>query len=178
MALLQASLANVYQSLDAYLGVALVDAQGAPLALRPHGVRRFVPPADAPWVEAHYDFLGLGDTYLGLAGPSLGGTRPYPIGTARSGYLQLNCYQRARVFRQRYTTAAVRDLVVDAFPDGGLIPIHDWSQVTDSGGEPIQEAVLVINGCKDHVQDMGLESGLVQHIVQIATRYWELTTRA
>jgi hypothetical protein len=178
VAILAASLANVYASLDAYLMAHLVDAQGLPLALRLHGVRRFVPPTEDPWVEVHYDFLGLGSTFKNLAGRRIEGIRPQPVAVERTGYLQINCYQRARIFSTRYTTAAVCDLVSDVFVEGSLIPVYDWSAVTESGGEPRQEAVLVCDGTKSHVADSGMQSGVIQHVIECATRYWEISTRA
>jgi hypothetical protein len=176
MPILSGSLANVYASLDRYLAAALVDAHGVPLALRLHGVRRFVPPSEAPWVEAHYDFVGLSNRYLGLAGGRI--AQGQPIGVERSGYLQLNCYQRARTFSQRYTLAHTRDIVVNAFPEGEIIPIYNWNDIEEAGGDAVQEGSLVCDGVKEHTQDTGMESGVLQHIVQVMVRYWELATRA
>ena len=168
MALLAAgSLGNVYASLDLYLQTRLMD--GAGLAVRLHGVRRFVPPIDDPWVETHYDFLGLQSDFRRQIGAGV-------LATERQGYVQLNVYQRARVFTTRYTTAAARDLVVAAFPEGGLVPIYDVSgAVPDT---PYTEAgVLILDGIQEHVQDTGIRSGIIQHVVQVVTRYLEHFTR-
>lgn len=170
MALLAAgSLENVYASLDLYLQTSLVDAAGVPLALRLHGVRRFVPPVDAPWVEAHYDFLGLTADFQRQIGGSV-------FGTHRRGFLQLNLYQRARVFTTRYLTAGMRDLVMSAFPDGGVIPIYDVSQ-PDALLTLNAVGSFILDGVQEHVQDTGQQSGVIQHVLQIATRYLEHFTR-
>lgn len=170
MALLAAgSLTNVYGSLDLYLQAALVDAQGQPLALRLHGVRRFVPPVEDPWIEAHYDFLGLSAAFQRQIGGSI-------LGTHRQGYLQLNLYQRARVFTTRYTTAGMRDLVVAAFPDGGIAPIYDLSVADANTPAPVVGA-FILDGVQEHVLDTGQQSGIIQHVLQVATRYLEHFTR-
>ena len=165
MALLAAgSLANVYASLDLYLQTSLVDAQGQPIALRLHGVRRFVPPVDAPWVEAHYEFLGLTGDFQRQVGGGI-------FGTHRRGFLQLDLYQRARVFTTRYVTAGMRDLVVAAFPEGGIVPIYDLS------GTLLEVGSLILDGIQEHVQDTGQQSGIIQHVLQVGTRYLEEFTR-
>lgn len=168
MALLAAgTLTNVYGSLDAYLQAQLVD--GAGLAVRLHGVRRFIPPVDTPWVEAHYEFLGLQESFRRQIGGSI-------FATERQGYLQLNIYQRARVFTTRYTTAVARDLVVAAFPDGGIVPILNVTDATpDVPGVAV--GALILDGLQEHVQDTGLRSGVIQHVVQVQTRYLEHFTR-
>lgn len=168
MALVAATLEHVYATLDAYVATQLLFADGTPVALKRHGVRRFVPPSDAPWVEAHYDFLGLQRAFRNRTGQQV--ASGVMIATERQGYLQLNCYQRARVYAARYTTALIRDIVVRAFPEGEQIAI------TDDAGSP--EAVLVFDGTQEHQIDTGINSGVVQMVVQVATRYWELSTRS
>ena len=177
MTILQASLTNIYRSLDDYLTVNLVDANGAPVSIRHHGQRRFIPPADAPWIEAHYDLVALDSRFLNLAGPRVAGSRPEPVATERRGALQLNLFQRARAFATRYTTAAMRDLVLDAFPEGGLIPIYDWAEFNVTG-EVVHEGDIVMDGVTEHVLDTGGQSGVIQHVVEVRTRYWEIVTRA
>ena len=178
MALLAAgSLANIYAALDAYLTEQLVTSAG--FALRLHGVRRFVPPIDAPWVEAHYGFLGLQAQFLRQTGGTIASAR-WPgydesvYGTERRGYLQLNLYQRARFFMQRYTTAAMRDVVVGSFADGTILPVYDIV------GERTAELVgnIIADGIdNEHVLDDGLKSSVIQHVLQIRTRYLERYTR-
>ena len=168
MALLAAGrLENVYRSLDTYLQTQLID--GAGLVVRLHGTRRFVPPVDAPWVEVAYDFLGLRSAFRRQIGGSV-------FATERQGTLQLDIFQRARVFTTRYTTAAARDLVVAAFPEGHLIPVYDIA-----GAAPdtpyIHVGTLALDDLQEHVQDTGLRSGVVQHVLQVATRYLEHFTR-
>lgn len=160
-------LENVYLSLDAYVTAKLVTEGG--LSVRPHGVRRFIPPTDAPWVEVHYNFLGLQSEHVRQIGGSL-------LGTHRSGHVQCNLYQRARVYAQRYTTAHARDHVVAAFPEGHLAPVYDYAG-TLPDGEPVQVGCLLFDGLTEHVADTGQRSGLIQHVVQIATRYLEQFTR-
>ena len=56
------TLANVYASLDTYILSTIggdVSTGGGGLAIHLHGVRRFIPPVDDPWVQVHYDFLAL-----------------------------------------------------------------------------------------------------------------------
>src|SRR6266853_6133377 len=167
MPILSGSLQNVYQSLDVYLTANLLFSDGSPISIRLHGIRRFIPPQTLPWVEAHYDFLGLNDTFMNRVGMTGAGVPR--IATQREGYLQLNCFQSARSFTTRYTTSMMRDLVVGQFLDGELIDIHDYS--TDPPG---QDGWIVVDGVKDHVVDTGLHSGVIQHVVQIATRYLEI----
>ena len=168
MALLAAgSLENVYYALDTYLHTHLVLAAG--LDVRLHGVRRFIPPVDAPWIEAHYDFLGLQSDFRRQTGRYADDALIYA--TERQGNLQLNIYQRARLWSTRYTTAAARDAVIAAFPEAGLIPIPDSTGGTDAQG------MLILDGCQEHVQDTGIQSGIIQHVVQIKTRYLEHYTR-
>lgn len=171
------SLANIYAALDTYLTAQLATTEG--LALRLHGQSRFIPPIDDPWVEAHYDFLGLQSEFLRQIGGSLPSAR-WPgydesvYGTFRIGQLQLNIFQRARVFRTRYTTAAARDLVVNAFPDGAVLPVY--AMPTDIGQALVGN--ILVNGLRsEHVVDSGYHSGVIQHILQIDTRYLEAYTR-
>jgi hypothetical protein len=169
MALLAAgSLTNVYASLDLYLQSQLVTTAG--LTVRLHGVRRFVPPIDTPWVEAHYDFLGLQQVFQRHAGAG-------QFATDRQGYLQLNIFQRMLVFPQRYTTAAARDLVIAAFPEGGLLPIYDVAGAAPNS-DPVQVGDMIIDGTKEHVIDTGIRGPVTQHVVQVDTRYLEFFTRA
>lgn len=170
MAIIANSLANVYASLDAYLQANLLFADLSPIPLQLHGVRRFLHNFDLPWVEAHYDFLTLGATFMNRAGQQA--ALPI-IGSMRSGYLQLNAFQRARTFSQRYTTASIRDVIVGAFPDGEIMPVYDYV-----GSSMVQEGSFIFDGTKDHVMDTGYHSGIVQHVVQIETRYLELYTRS
>jgi len=160
------SLANIYGSLDAYIENAL----GSLLTIRLHGVRRFVPPVDDPWVEVHYDFLGLQSEFRKQTGRWHDDKLIHA--TERQGNLQLNIYQRARYWATRYTTAAARDLVMGAFPEGYVMHVHDMAQKPDS-----QVGALIFDGSQEHVQDQGMQSGLIQHVVQIRTRYLEMFTR-
>lgn len=169
MVLVVNSLTHVHAALDAYLTANLLFADGSPVDLQLHGVRRFIRDSDLPWVEAHYDFLGLQQTYWNRAGQQ---AALAIIGTQREGYLQLNLYQRARVFATRYTTAIIRDIVVGAFPDGELIPVYDDAPLV------VQEGNLVLDGIQEHVVDTGLHSGVVQHVLQVFIRYLELYTRS
>lgn len=170
------SLANIYAALDAYLTDHLVTIAG--LSLRLHGIRRFIPPVDTPWIEAHYDLLGLQSQFLRQTGGALPSSQ-HPgydeavYGTERRGELQLNIYQRARFFLTRYTTAMARDRVVAAFPDSTLIP------VTDSIGERPNDVVgnIITGDTTDAVLDTGLHSGVIQHVIHIQTRYIERYTR-
>ena len=146
-------------------------ADGSAIPLRLHGVRRFVPPGGSPWVEAHYDFLGLQSQWMNRAGQLRENRSIYA--TERSGYLQLNLYQLASTFTTRYTTASIRDAVVTAFHEGSLIRVYDLDDVSQP-----QEGWLVSDGLKEHVQDTGYLSGIIQHILQISMRYMELYTRA
>lgn len=174
MALLAGGLLqNVYASIDAYLQEHLLDAEGNAITVRLHGVRRFVPPVDAPWVEAHYDFLGIQSQYRRQMG-SLAGVSIHS--TERQGHLQLNIFQRARVFSTRYTTAAVRDLVVAVLPEGHLLSIRDYAHQVE-GTTPDQVGLLVIDGLNEQVLDTGMRSGVIQHMVQCRTRYLEPFTR-
>ncbi len=174
MALLaHGSLTNVYASLDRYLTEQFLDTNL--LAVKLHGVRRFVPPTDDPWLEAHYAFLGLQGQYRRQIRGLQSGEDVF--GIHRDGYLQLNIYQRARVFMQRYTTAAPRDLVVNAFPEAGMMGIYDYvNQAPDSA--PAQVGVLQWDGIQEHCADDGYKSGLTQHVIQVSTRYLEQYTRA
>jgi hypothetical protein len=161
------TLANVYGSLDTYIQTNL-DGTGG-FAIQYHGQRRFVRPSDDPWIEVHYDFLGLQAQYK----RHVGGDR---FGTERRGYLQLNCYQRIRVFTQRYVTASMRDTVVAVFPEGGLIPVYDITGAP-STGDPDHVGTVIIDGLQEHVVDTGYRSGVMQHLVQVSTRYLEIFTR-
>lgn len=173
MALLpHGSLTNVYASIDQYLQERFVDP--GLLTVRLHGERRFVPPVDDPWLEAHYTFLHLQSLYRrqvrGLP------TGEDVFGVHREGHLQLNLFQRARVFTTRYTTAATRDLVVDAFPEAGMLQIYDYTgQAPDTA--PVPVGLLIFDGIQEHVQDDGYDSGIIQHVLQIQTRYLEQYTR-
>lgn len=173
MPILEARLTNVYASLDAYLTANLLFPDGTPIALKLHGVRRFVPPTDDPWVEAHYDFLGLTNVFHNRAGMGEG---PQLFSTERQGYVQLNAYQRARVYTQRYTTAAIADLIGDIFPESGVIPVYDYRDVLPDQ-ELVQEATVIADGYKGHVVDTGVQSGVVQYVVEVQTRYFEIYTR-
>ena len=174
MALLaHGSLANVYASIDRYLQEQFVET--ALLVVRLHGVRRFVPPVDDPWLEAHYGFLGIQEQYRrqirGLP------TGEDVFGIHRDGYLQLNLFQRARVFPTRYTTAAARDSVVAAFPEAGMLQIYDYTgQAPDTAPAPV--GLLIFDGIQEHVADEGYQSGIIQHVLQVSTRYLEQYTRA
>lgn len=161
------SLTNIYAALDQYLTEQLVTAGG--LSVRLHGQRRFIPPVDDPWVEAHYQFLGLQSLYQRQVGPSL-------YGTERQGLLQLNIFQRARVYTTRYTIASARDQVVTAFPEGGIVPVYDNASADEQGTVP-QVAVIILDGLTEHGQDDGKMTGVMQHIVQCKTRYLEEFTR-
>ena len=174
MALLAGGLLeNVYASLDAYLQETLLDSTGVPLAIRLHGVRRFVPPIDDPWIEIHYDFLGVQSQFQRYTDKQNGVT---VHSVDRRGYLQLNIYQRARVFRTRYTTAHARDLVVTALPEGHIIPIRDYAHMVPDV-TPDEVGLLVIDGLNESVNDTGQDSGITQHMVQCSTRYLEPYTR-
>jgi hypothetical protein len=144
------------------------------MAIREHGQRRFVPPPVDPWIEVHYDFLALTTNFRNrLTGTSSGQA---VIATERAGHLQLSIFQRARIFTQRYTVAPARDLVVAAFPEGGIIDILDYSS-TDAPPTYAPEGQIVIDGVKEHQIDDGLRSGVLQYVVQVETKYLELFTR-
>ena len=162
------SLVNVYAAWDTYLTAQLVTAGG--LSVRLHGVRRFIPPVDDPWVEAHYQFLGAGGQYQRQIGPSL-------YGTERHGFLQLNLFQRARVYTTRYTIASARDRVVAAFPEGGIVLVYDDASADINGVAP-QVAVIIIDELTEQSQDDGKYTGVMQHVITVATRYLEEYTRA
>ena len=164
------SLANVYASLDRYLlaTIAAAPPDGAGIALQLHGVRQFIPPIDDPWVQVFYNFIGLQSQYFHLANNTQYAREP-------QGYLQFNVYQRARVWSTRYTTAAARDAVVNAFPEGKILSIYDYS---DPNTDMPQECgYFHIDETKEHVTDWGLRSGVTQHVIQVATRYFEYFTR-
>lgn len=169
MAILAAgSLQNVYASLDRYCQEQLSDAAG--LSVKLHGVRRFVPPTDAPWVEIAYNFLGMQaqhhrQIYEGV------------VGTSRIGHLQVSIFQRARIFAQRYTTAQARDTVVAAFPEGSIIEVYGYSDVLPDM-EPAIVGAIVLHETTEQVLDDGMESGVTQHVLTIQTRYLEHFTRA
>ena len=169
------TLTNIYASLDAYLQTHLVYADSTPVSLRLHGQRRFIPPPDDPWVEAHYEFLGLQSQFMNRLTRT--SDRIPLIASERLGYLQLNLYQRARVFSQRYTTAVIRDLVVGAFPEGETLTILDYTSV-DAPPTLEPQGSLLFDGVQEHVQDMGLYSGVVQVVLQVRTRYLEIATRS
>ena len=173
--LVSGSLANVYAALDAYLTQEL--AVNAGFALRLHGVNRFIPPIDAPWIEAHYDFLGLQSQFLRQTGGSIASARrpgydESIYGTHRLGHLQLNLYQRARVFTTRYTTAAMRDVVVGAFPDTTVIPVYELGETGQTLVGNVQTGDVT-----EQVIDTGYQSGVIQHALIIQTRYMERYTR-
>lgn len=179
MALLGGSLQNVYLSIDKYLQENLLNADGTPIALRLHGERRFVPPPDAPWVESHYEFLGMDQLFHRNAGPSISTGNGFldVLSTERRGQLQLNLYQRARVFAQRYVTSVIRDLVITAFPDGGLMPIYNYAQVSEPATPLTQESTLIFDGVTEQVLDTALNTSIIEHVVTIQTRYFEEYTR-
>ena len=172
MALLpHGALANVYPSLDRYLQEQFVDT--GLLVVRLHGVRRFVPPVDAPWLEAHYGTVAIRNVYRrqirGLP------TGEDVFGVQREGYVQLNLFQRARVFTTRYTTALARDLVANAFREASMMQIYNYlEQAPDAAPDPV--GLLVFDGLQDHVADEGDRSGVIQHVVQVQTRYLEQYT--
>ena len=179
MALLSTgSLENVYSALDTYLTEELVTKAG--LSLRLHGTRRFIPPVDDPWIEAHYDFLGLQSQFLRQTGGDLPNARTPGYdeaiyGTFRIGELQLNAYQRARVFRQRYTTARMRDIIVNAFPDSRIIPVYDVASHSDTGAARVGN--IICSGVPtEQVLDDGMRSGVIQHVLRVQTRYIERYT--
>ena len=159
------SLVNIQTSLDAY-----ITAQIPTLTVRLHGVRRFIPPTDAAWVEVHYDFLGLQSEFRRQTGRW--NDDKLVQATERQGNLQLNIYQRARQWATRYTTAAARDLVMNAFPEGQVIHIYDYG---DTPGMIV--GALIFDGVQEHVADKGMLSGLIQHVIQVRTRYLEHETR-
>ena len=157
------SLVNVYGSLDTYITLRL--ALEAGLSVRLHGSRRFVPPIDDPWVEIHYDFLGLQSTFRRQTGRYA--DDQLVQATERQGNLQCNIYQRARFWATRYTTATARDVVMGAFPEGTVIHIYA------NGGTGDVVGALILDGAQEHVQDQGMQSGLIEHVIQIRTRYLE-----
>lgn len=177
MALLASgSLENIYHALDRYLTEKILTEAG--VALRLHGVRRFIPPVDDPWIEVHYDFLGLQSQFLRQTGGEIANAkRPgydeAVYGTFRLGHLQLNAYQRARVFRTRYTTARMRDIVVNAFPDTTVIPVY---AVSDEQPDTLIGNVLC-GDITENVVDTGIQSGVIQHALVVQTRYIERYTR-
>src|SRR5204862_8332598 len=131
--------------------------------------------------EAHYDFLGLQSQFLRQTGGALPNVRDPSgdeaiYGTFRIGQLQINLYQRARTFRTRYTTAHMRDVVVNAFPDGRIIPVYNVTGASDIGAALVGNVIM--NGLRsEHVIDNGYHSGVIQHICQFDTRYIERYTR-
>jgi hypothetical protein len=139
------------------------------LTLRLHGTRRFIPPVDDPWVELHYDFLGLQSEFRRQTGRW--NDDKLIQATERQGNLQCNIYQRARQWATRYTTATARDLVMSAFPEGTVIHIYAES------GTGAEVGALILDGSQEHVQDQGMQSGLIEHVIQIRTRYLEHFTR-
>ena len=166
---------NVYASLDVYLAAQLTDNG---LTVRNHAERRFIPPADDPWVEAHYDSLGLWGDYRHRVTSTDLGARVF--GVDRCGYLQLNIYRRARTFASRYLLGAPRDLVVSAFPEGGHIALYDYANavIGPSGEiEPDLVGAILIDSIQEHTQDMGYRSAVMQHIVQIYLHWLEHFTR-
>lgn len=168
MAVLAAgSLQNVYASLDLYLQAKLVTSAG--LSVRLHGMRRFIPPVDDPWVEAHYDFLGLQSAFRRQV------TRG-ALATERQGHVQLDIFQRVRVFTTHYTTAVARDRVVAAFPEGAILKIYDVAGVGID--QPyVEVGALILDEITEHVADTGQKSGMIQHVLLVATRYLEQFTR-
>lgn len=175
MAIVSNSLENIYLSLDAFLQANLRYADNSPVALHLHGVRRFIPPVDLPWVEAHYDFLGLQSEFRGRVSPT--STGRWVVAREPSGYLQLNCYQRARRYADRYTTAAIRDIVIGAFPEGELVEVRDY-ETTNTPATMELEGWVVVDGIQEHTVDSGINSGVVQCVIQIKVRYLELSTRS
>ena len=175
MPIVASSLTNVYASLDAYLTSTLFFTDGAPVPLRLHGVRRFIPPVDLPWIEAHYDFLGLQTSFRNRLTRTSAGLNIAV--SERQGYLQLNGYLRARRYGDRYTTALIRDILVGAFPEGELIPVLNYAS-TNAPPTYEQEGAIVLDGTQEHVLDTGINSGIMQVVVQVTTRYLELYTRS
>jgi hypothetical protein len=64
MAIVAGSLQNVHQSIDRYLQDNLLFRDGTAIPLRLHGQRRFVVLPELPWVEVHYDFIALQNTFM------------------------------------------------------------------------------------------------------------------
>ena len=168
MALLAAgSLQNIYASLDAYLTTKLVTEAG--LALQLHGVRRFIPPTETPWVEVFYDFLGMQSQFRRQTGAYHNDR--LVLATEQHGYLQCDIYQRARFWATRYTTAAARDAVVSALPESGIILVYDYASGQDHTSEEV--GAIILDGKTEYVADQGLTSGIIQHVIQVRTRYLE-----
>lgn len=165
MLLPNGSLANVYYALDRYCAEQLPT-----LTIRPHNTRRFIPPVDDPWVETHYDFLGLSGEFRRYITKS---AQDNVYGIERQGYLQINIYQRARTFATRVTLAAARDTVVAAFPESQAIGVYNYT-----GGNTVDViGQIIIQGIQEHSQDNGMRSGVPCHVVQVLTRYLEYYTR-
>ena len=165
------TLHNVYHSLDAYVTAAVVTAMG--LALRLHGTRRFVPPATDPWVEVDYSFLTLTRVFQRQVG---GGY----LGTEVIGPLSVGLYRQARVYTTDYTRdlAATRDTLLSHFPESGLIPLYDYSQVSGTPpSEAPQVAALYIDTITEQLLDNGAVSGVVTWEIRPTLRYLEEYTR-
>ena len=174
MPIVAGTLESIYASLDVYLQTHLLYPDGSPVALKLHGGRRFIPPPDAAWVEVYYSFLGLQQRFMKRLTRTAASV-PL-IATERTGYLQLNLFQRARICSQRYTLAAARDLVVGCFPEGEVLTIRDYS--TDDAPPSLEPlGSLMFDGVQEHTLDLGQLSGIQQHVIQIATRYFEIATR-
>jgi len=163
--------ANVYQSLDAYLRTAIITGMG--LALQLPGSRRFVPPPEEPWVTADYSLLTMERSFK----RHIGGSR---LGTEVSGLLSLAIYQQARIFATDYLRglAALRDTLLGYFPESGMLPIYDFLQVSGTPpSDPPQVAALYIEMVNDQVLDQGETSGVVCWQIQPTLRYLEEFTR-
>ena len=173
MALLpDGALTNVYASLDRYLTEQFVDT--GLLTVRFHNQRRFIPPIDDPWTEWTYNFLGLQRDYLRQIRGFSGGEDIF--GVQRRGYLQCDIFQRTRVFTQRYSTVRARDVVVNAFPEAGMMGIYDYvNQQPDT--DPVKVGLLVFDGVTEHVLTSTTSGALIQRVLEIATRYIEQFTR-
>ena len=165
-------LQNIYRSLDRYALEQLVTNRG--LTVRYHGERRFVPPVDAAWAELHYEFLGLSGVFRRAISVRVNDdtTRETVQASERQGMLQVNVFQRARTFATRYLIYAARDVVVEAFPESLSLAIYDYQNAVDPD-PPAQVGLLQFAGYTEHTQDLALRSGVLQHVVQIYTRYLE-----
>jgi hypothetical protein len=175
MPIVAANLTNVYASLDKYLSDHLLFPDGSAIALRLHNQRRFIPPVDDPWAEVHFDFLGLNTSFRNRVSRTSAGVPT--LATERSGYLQLNLFQRARIFATRYLLTSVRDVVAGAFAEGDLIEVLDFASI-NAPPTYAKEGWLVVDGTKEHQIDNAINSGVVQMVVQIQTRYLEIYTRS
>jgi hypothetical protein len=175
MPITSGSLASVYASLDAYLTAQLRYADGSPISLRLHGQRRFVPPAELPWVEVHYELLGIRSSFRNRLTRTA--SQIPLIATERSGVLQLDLHQRARVFSRRYTLASIRDRVVGVFAEGEVVDIQDFD---DTNGPPslAKLGAIIVDEVTEHQTETGVNSGVIAYTIQVAVRYLEVATRS